>query len=246
MTFDERFDDLDPSRWMPAYLPAWSWSSRADAAATYSITGDGLRLSIPVEQQLWCADLHQPPLRVSAVQSGNRSGPVGSTDGQQPFADGLTVREGQPLLEGFLAFRQRVEVEARATIAPGSMFSAWMVGMEDRPERCGEICVMEVFGEAIRDGSTGVGMGVHAFRDPGLTEEFTTHQLSLDVADWHRYAVDWRADGIRWSVDEVEVARSAQSPPYPMMLILGVFDFPGRSDPRFVPTLDVRRVISPG
>ena len=38
---------------------------------------------------------------------------------------------------------------------------------------------------------------------------------------------------------------SRQSPGYPMMLILAVFDFPGRSPEGFVPELAVTSVIGP-
>ncbi|WP_435770305.1 glycoside hydrolase family 16 protein [Nocardioides sp. SYSU DS0651] len=244
--FEERFqgEALDRERWLAAYLPAWS--SRAEAAATYELTGDGLRLSIPPDQPLWCADLHQQPLRVSAVQSGNWSGPVGSPRGQQPFRDGLLVREEQPRMAGLVPRYGRVEVECRAAIGPGSMFSAWMIGMEEEPHQCGEICLVEVFGETVQaqDGRVGadVGAGIHAFRDPALAEEFAAPRRELDVAHWHRYAVDWTPEGVRWLVDGVETARSTQSPDYPMLLILGVFDFPGRSDPAAVPELVVRRV----
>jgi hypothetical protein len=99
--FDERFDQpvLDPAVWTTSYLPAWS--SRAAAAATYTVEDDGLHLTIPADQPLWCPDLHTTPLRVSVVQSGNWSGPVGSSRGQQPFRDGLVVREEQPTVLGF-------------------------------------------------------------------------------------------------------------------------------------------------
>ncbi len=98
---DERFagDALDPGVWFPWYLP--HWSSRAAAAATHTVGGGELRLTIPPEQGLWCPDLHETPMRVSAVQSANRSGLVGSTDGQQPFRDGLVVCEEQPTVLGF-------------------------------------------------------------------------------------------------------------------------------------------------
>ena len=99
--FDERFDDavLDPAVWTTSYLPAWS--SRAAAAATYTVEVDGLHLAIPADHPLWCPDLHASPLRVSAVQSGNWSGAVGSSQGQQPFRDGLVVREEQPTVLGY-------------------------------------------------------------------------------------------------------------------------------------------------
>lgn len=245
---DERFTgpDLDPSRWMASYLPAWS--SREASAATYNVGHDGLRLSIPSRHPLWCPDLHEEPLRVSAVQSGNWSGPVGSLHGQQPFRDGLVVREQQPSLHGFVPHHGRIEVECSAHIGPGSMFSAWMVGMEDKPERCGEICLVEVFGSTIDGGTVEVGRGVHSFRDSALVEEFAAPRLEIDVAEPHVYAVEWRPDGIDWFIDHDHVASSTQSPAYPMMLILAVFDFPSaepHAGPDFVPELVVRRVTGP-
>jgi hypothetical protein len=241
--FDEWFASgaLDMSRWIASYLPAWS--SAAAAAATYELTADGLRLSIPPDQQPWCLGLHDdPPLRVSAVQSGNWSGPVGSTQGQQPFRDGLTVAEAQTELHGFVPLNGPVEVTCRAEIGPGSMFSAWLIGMEDEPQRCGEICLVEVFGDTLADGMADVGSGIHAFRDSALVEEFSAEPRSIDVGDWHTYAIDWRPDGVDWYIDGSHIRTSTQSPGYPMLLILGVFDFPEISDPTFVPELVVRRV----
>ncbi|MDT7669196.1 MAG: hypothetical protein QOC74_1979, partial [Pseudonocardiales bacterium] len=64
LELEERFtgDTLDPDVWFPYYLP--HWSSRARSAATYSLRDGELRLSVPVDQPLWCADLHDEPLRV--------------------------------------------------------------------------------------------------------------------------------------------------------------------------------------
>ena len=92
----DHFDgsNLDAEVWIPHYLP--QWSSRADSAATYEVAGSELRLTIPADHGLWCAEDHQPPLRVSGIQSGVFSGEVGSTIGQQPYRDGVVVREFQP------------------------------------------------------------------------------------------------------------------------------------------------------
>jgi hypothetical protein len=245
---DDRFDGvaLDEAVWTPAYLPAWS--SRVESAATYRLGHDGLRLSLPREHPLWCADLHDGALRVSAVQSGNWSGPVGSSQGQQPFRDGLVVREEQPAVWGFTPHHGRVEVECRAVIGERSMFSAWMVGVEDVPERSGEICLVEVFGETIRTDEAGrtiadVGSGVHAFRDPMLREDFRAEPRVIDVSAFHRYAVEWTSDGVRFFIDGEPTGSVERAPDYPMQLILGVFDFPDRgpTDPQ-VPELVVRRV----
>jgi hypothetical protein len=205
----------------------------------------------PQAQGLWCADLHEPALRVSAVQLGNWSGPSGSTRGQSPFRDDLVVREEQPTVLGFMPLYGRIEVTCRATIGPRSMFSAWMIGLEDEPDRCGEICLVEVFGDAIgEDAGTPVvqhGCGIKETRGPALTQEFDTLPLRHDVADDHRYAASWTPDGVDFLVDDVVVRRSAGSPAYPLELILGVFDFPERAQtPDEVPAtpeLVVSRVV---
>ncbi len=226
---DERFagDALDPDVWFPYYLP--HWSSRADSAATWSVRDSALHLSIPADQSLWCSDLHDEPLRVSCIQSGSFAGPVGSTVGQQPFRDGLVVREEQPTIWGYTPRYGQVEVTMRGVITPRSMVAFWMSGIEDRPERSGEICVAEIFGDAVHDGIAEVGMGLHQFRDPALAEEFATEPLALDVAADHTYGVDWRPGSLAFSVDGEVVRRLDQAPDYPMQLMIGVFDFPAKA-----------------
>jgi hypothetical protein len=148
---------------------------------------------------------------VSAVQSANRSGPVGSTDGQQPFRDGLLVREEQPTVLGFTPLHGQVAISCRATLS---------------------------------------GCGVHAFRDPGLVEDFAAPTVAVDVTRTHTYAVTWTADGVDFLLDGALVRSTAQSPGYPMQLILGVFDFPDRAtaaqregrEPPPAPELVVERV----
>ena len=186
----DHFDggDLDTRRWIPHYLP--QWSSRAESAATYEVAGSELRLTIPPEQGLWCPEDHDPPLRVSGIQSGVFSGDAGSTIGQQPFREGLVVRESQPTRAGWTPEYGRLEVSARMELSPRSMASVWMVGLEDEPSRSGEICVFEVFGDALSteggEPAAAVGMGVHPFRDPSLTDDFATPRLAIDVSEFHR------------------------------------------------------------
>ena len=243
--FLESFEgsDLDGSRWLPHYLP--QWSSRAGSAATYEVAGSELRLSIPLDQGLWCAETHAKPLRVSGVQSGVFSGPVGSTIGQQPFTADQVVREEQPAWWGWTPELGRIEVRARMELSPTSMASAWMVGLEDSPERCGEICLFEVFGNTIAaDGSAAdVGSGVHPFRDPALVEEFSAHQQHIDVREPHSYAVEWRRDGIDFLFDDRLARTTHQAPRYPMQMIIAVFDFPDAGlEPTHIPVLAVDHV----
>jgi hypothetical protein len=220
--------DLDRGIWLPNYLPAWS--SRAESAATYELRDSCLHLSIPPDQGPWCAHDHTPPLRVSGIQSGNFSGPVGSTIGQQPYRHGLTVREEQDTFWGWTPGPGYIELRARMTLTTRSMAAFWLIGLEDRPGRSAEICVAEVFGKAIVPGTSAeVGMGLHAFRDPAVTEDFEAVGLPIDVAEFHTYAVDWTTEKADFLVDGERVRSCRLPASYPMQIMLAVFDFPEQS-----------------
>ncbi len=242
-TFVDDFDgpDLDESVWLRHYLPAWS--SLAETAATYSLADSCLTLSIPTTQGLWCAVDHSPAMRLSGIQSGNFSGPVGSTVGQQPFLPGQVVLEEQKTMRGFLPTGGHLEIKCRMVISPRSMGALWLAGYEDQPEQAGEICVTEIFGKDVVPGeSAEVGVGHKQIRDPNLVHDFAAPRLEIDVAEFHTYAVDWDSDESVFTVDGKEVRRCSRPPTYPMQLMLAVFDFPEWStgdDDHLVPELVV-------
>jgi hypothetical protein len=252
--FEDRFDGpaLDEATWLPHYLPAWS--SRASTRASHRVDGAGLTLEVPVDHPLWCEGDHDPPLRVSGLQSGSWSGPVGSARGQQRFREGQVVLEEQERFEGWLpaadAGTARVEISARMELAPRSMSALWLSGFEDddAQERSGELCVFEIFGKdlgSLVDPSARVGVGIKAFRDPALRQDFEAPRVRIDVIEPHLYAVEWDADAAVFSVDGVAVRRSPRPPTYPLQLMLAVFDFPRWStgdDHHLVPRLVVDRI----
>jgi hypothetical protein len=231
MSFTDDFDGsgLDTEVWVPHYLP--QWSSRAESAATYEIAGSELRLTIPPEQGVWCVGDHEPTLRVSGIQSGVFSGEVGSTVGQQPYREGLVVRESQPTLWGWTPHHGRLEIRARMSLSPRSMAGVWMAGLEDEPTRCGEILLFEVFGDALEDGTAAVGMGVRPFRDPALVDGFEAPRVAIDVTEPHVYAADWRPGRVDLLIDGEHVKTVHQAPDYPMQMMVAVFDFPDKAAP---------------
>src|SRR4029453_10675219 len=93
--FEDTFDgdDLDLGHWLPYYLP--HWSSRARSAARYEVAGGRLRLLVEADQEPWCPELNGD-VRVSSLQTGSFSGPVGSAVGQHRFHPAAVVREQQP------------------------------------------------------------------------------------------------------------------------------------------------------
>ena len=149
------------------------------------------------------------------------------------FREGLRVRERQPAWCGVTPHYARLEIRARMELSPRSMASVWLAGIEDEPQRSGEICVFEIFGDAL-DGaaSAAVGMGIKHFRDPGLRWDFEAPRLAIDVREPHDYAADWHPDRVEFSVDGELVRTVAQAPGYPMQFMLAVFDFQSKPDPR--------------
>lgn len=243
---DEKFigASIDLDVWSPYYLP--HWSSRSQSRATYWVQDSELHLSIPDDQPRWCPDTHEVPLRVSCVQTGNFSGPVGSTIGQQPFRPGLEVKEEQPPFWGYTPLYGTIEVRMRATLSPRSMFAFWMSGIEDQPERSGEICVAEVFGSGIHGKAVEVGMGVRRFRDPALNDDFSTEIVNIDVSHFHTYGVEWRPGSVAFTLDREVLRRLDQAPGYPMQLMIGVFDFPdkeGGAHQTLVPELPIPELV---
>ena len=229
--FEDGFDveALDLDVWVPHYLP--QWSSRAASAAVYELAGSELRLSVPVVHGVWCEGDHKPPIRVSGVQSGVHSA-------QQPF-EGAVLREEQETHWGWTPRYGLLEVRARMDITPRSMAAVWMAGIEDVPQRSAEICIFEVFGDALRDGSAAVGMGVHPFRDPAITDEFDAPRLEIDVSQPHVYAADWQPGRVDFLVDGEHVKTVHQAPDYPMQMMVAVFDFPAKGGPEHVPMFAV-------
>jgi hypothetical protein len=240
LVFEDHFETstLNPAVWLPHYLPAWS--SRSATAATYQLRDSCLHLSIPPHQARWLPNDHAP-LRVSGIQTGNFSGPVGSVVGQQPYRPGAVVREQQRTFWGWTPNQGYLEMRARCVVSPRSMVAWWLVGLEDAPDRCAEICVAEIFGDAVDPGvSAAVGMGLHPFRDPAVVEDFEAVRLPIDVADFHLFAVDWTAARADFFVDGDLVRSAAHPPTYPMQSMFAVFDFPDRStghDSEAVPEL---------
>ena len=68
-------------------------------------------------------------------------------------------------------------------------------------------------------------MGVHAFRDPALTEEWDAPRLELDVTEHHVYAAHWRPGRVDFFLDGAHVKTVGQAPAYPMQMEVAVFHF---------------------
>jgi Glycosyl hydrolases family 16 len=184
-----------------------------------------LRLRIDADQDPWCPAL-DGEIRVSSLQTGEFAGPLGSGVGQHRFDARALVTEPQENVRLYTPQFGRIEVRLRALDDPDAMVAAWLIGYEDEPDRCGELCICEIFGRDVEPGRASVGMGVRAIADPRLRGDFSTVALDLDVRETHEYTVDWRPGSASFLVDGEVVKTVAEAPDYPLQLMLGIYEFP--------------------
>lgn len=247
LEFTDGFGEgLDPTRWLPHYLPHWSTPERS--AARFDLYGDTLRLRVDADQPAWRPE--DGELRVSNLQTGSWSGPQGSTRGQHRHRPDLVVRSPQPERWLYAPSAGLVEADLRAVADPTTMLACWLVGFEaDSPDQAGEICVVELFGDAIGPAGSTLSLGVKAHGDPRLHDDMVRLPVDLDATDWHSYATSWDADSVRFFVDGQLVHHVAQRLDYPMQLMIDLFEFPPESTPpsprkpaAYPKTGEVRRV----
>jgi Glycosyl hydrolases family 16 len=228
LEFDEDFtaEALDPRRWVPHYLPHWTTPERS--AARYELHPGLLRLRIDADQPAW--RVADGEMRVSNLQTGTYSGPVGSPTGQHAHRADLTVVTAQPTRRLYTPTRGLAEATMRAGPDPTCMLAFWLVGFEQSPDACGEICVAELFGNAIGPERSHVRVGVKAHRDPRLRTDMDELALDLDATDWHTYSAEWTPDRVRFYIDDRLVRSVHQRIAYPLQLMVDLFEFPVSPD----------------
>ena len=236
---DERFTGgiIDRDRWWPFYTP--HWSSRERAAARWDVGDEGLELRIDEDTAPWAPAL-DGDLRVSHLQTGQYSGPVGGEFGQHRFRPGLVVTEEQPEHRGWLVRHGIIEARLAAIRHPAAMVAFWPIGFEEQPDDCGEICIAEIFGSEIDDTGGWVGVGVKPQNDPRLREDFEKIRVEGDLTEFHDYAAEWTPARVRFFIDGRWVKTVAQSIDYPVQLMLDVYEFPPESGKRNLAALPHR------
>ncbi|GAA2725862.1 glycoside hydrolase family 16 protein [Cellulomonas aerilata] len=232
--FDLVLDDdfsgprLDESRWLAHYLPHWTTPDRS--AARYTLGADGLELRIDADQPPWHPE--DGALRVSNLQTGSFSGPVGSPVGQHRHRPDLRVRTAQPTRRLWTPTAGLVEATLRATADPATLLAFWLVGLEEEsPEASGEICVAELFGHAVGPRGSQVRLGVKAHHDPALTTDMVDLALDLDATELHTYAAEWDARRVRFYVDDQLVHTVEQGLGYPLQVMVDLFELPTQDGP---------------
>ncbi len=223
-------DDL----WVAAYLPHWTTPERS--RARYAMTSSGVRLLIEQDQPDWRPE--DAPLRVSNLQTGVFSGPVGSNRGiHRHRPDGMVVRTETPERLLWAPSSGRVEVTVSASTDDGCMLAAWLVGAETlSPEDGGEICLFEIDSHAIGSARSRARCGIKSHSDSSLETEMIEVDVAIDAARPHTWAVEWGPSGTVIGCEGSVVWRSPAAPRYPMVLMLDLFEVePPTTDPGAYP-----------
>lgn len=225
LEFQDGFDgeSLDLGNWLPFYLP--QWSSRQVAAARYLLNGKTLNLLIEKDQTPWCPEF-DGAVRVSSLQTGCYSGPLGSNNGQHRFNPNLIVSEPQPPIKLYVPQYGYFEIRLKAVPIPGYMVAFWMIGFEEHPHQSAEICICEIFGNQVSRRASTVGYGLHPFHDPSITDAFYHDNFEFDASDYHIYAAEWTPIHVEFFIDNVSIRTIHQSPQYPMQFMLGIYEIP--------------------
>lgn len=219
---DEDFSDgLSRRWWIPHYLPHWTTPDRSEAR--YRIIPEGAELRIEADQLDWRAE--DAPLRVSNLQTGNYAGPIGSLRGTHRHReDGLRVRTGPDESLLFAPSRGRIDVTVTASRDEGCMLAAWLVGPEHlSADDSGEICIFEM--DADKIGETSVARaGIKAHHDARLVTDMREVVVPFDAAQPHTWTVIWDGSETIIGCEGRVVRRIAQSPTYPLLLMLDLFE----------------------
>jgi len=213
--------------WVGEYLPHWTTPDRS--LARYDMRElSGLRLRIDEDQPDWRVE--DAPLRVSNIQTGTFSGPVGSERGTHRHRSGLTVRTVTPERLLWAPSSGRVDVTVSASVDEGCMLAAWLVGVENEsPADSGEVCIFEIDSTAIGPRTTQARSGVKAHGDESLLTDMEEIDIPVDASRPHTWSVVWGSGETIIGCEGVVVKRSPQAPNYPMFLMIDLFETGGRS-----------------
>ncbi|MBM7825172.1 hypothetical protein JOD55_000999 [Arcanobacterium pluranimalium] len=203
------------------YLPHWSTS--AGTKARYELNNGVLKLKIDQDQQPWDPKF-DGSTRISSIQTFNKNY-IHRWTSYPDVAQNVTPFRGHLQKYGYF------EVKAKAAPGGGVHSAWWMiganqdvgVGVNKDARESGEIDIFEILG---RKGAKEALFSIHTWGDWfKLWPWRTNFSDGSDYSQaWHVYGFDWTPSGMDLYVDGVKVHHSNQSPSYPMMTLLGVYE----------------------
>ena len=231
LDWHDEFDgtELDPTKWLPQYLP--HNTSSAEGCMTKYKMEDGVLTLIIDEDSV---DYY--------TGEKNRTDGGFMVSGMQTFEkNGLHMKNINTTVAPYDGYKTQYGYFETRFKAPkcggGGSYGFWLVGTEPEAKahglgstQTGEIDIVEMFYATPRIFEP----KVHPWADPDLFEyadSITLPGKDKDYQDkWHTYACDWSPEGLIFYVDGKEVSRTDQSPQYEMCIL---FTFFASFDPEY-------------
>lgn len=227
----EFFDDFDgpelAQHWLPFYLP--QWSSREATRPRFRLAESTLTLLIEPEQRPWSPEFNGP-VRVSNLQTGVFSGPLGSSVGQHHFRSGLLVREAQAPQQTYTPHFAYLEFACRCRLQATNVAALWLIGLEHTPEQSAELCLFELKGDNVHADHAVVGYGLRPFGDLRVPNAFFEERLDVKVEETQVFGVLWEPEAVTFFVNGQVQRRIEGSPQYALQLMLNLYELEGRND----------------
>ena len=215
LTAHDEFDGvaLNTDLWVPYYLEYRT--ERERAAARYELRDGHLVLRIDQDQPLYSgrdAPRDAAQMRVSSVQTGQRD-----------YLHKPTFHHSTPTEMKFTQQYGYFEIRAKTFNQPGYCIAFWTVGVRDEPWQESEIDITEQPGN-----SPFSKFNLYRWGDSTLQDKVINHNLEFRPdQSFNIYALEWDETSLRKYLNNELVSEIPQSPSYPMVFFLSVYENPG-------------------
>ncbi len=220
LTADDEFNgaDLNQQLWFPYYLP--HWSTRELTKANYALQNGSLVLKITPEMQPW-----DPVKDAGTVISGIQTG---EKDWLHRWTNYSAVNHHEDTVQNFLQKYGYFEIRAKVQKGSGIHSAWWMIGFQqDQNQATGENTMnaeMDIF-EILGKTPSSDLINLHPWSDSTLSSSSNTVAAGADLSqDFHVYGFEWDETNMKFYVDNQLVKTINQSPNYPMMTLLGLYE----------------------
>ncbi|MBP2000165.1 beta-glucanase (GH16 family) [Paenibacillus shirakamiensis] len=219
LTSNDEFNaaDLNQQLWFPYYLP--HWSTRELTKANYEIQNGNLVLKITPEMKTW-DPIKDAGTVISGIQTGEK-------DWIHRWTNYTAINHHEETVQNLIQKYGYFELRAKVQKGSGIHSAWWMVGFQQDQNASGETKMnaeVDIF-ETLGNNPTTELINLHPWNDPNITSSGNSASSGADLSqDFHVYGFEWTETNMKFYLDNQLVKTINQSPNYPMMTLLGLYE----------------------
>ena len=199
-------NSLDTSLWIPYYLECRTTKERA--AARYSFKDGCLVLKIDYDQPTYYSG---QSMKVSSIQTGQRD---------NLHKDG--INHSTPTIMKYTPQYGYFEIRSKNVNQSGYHVAFWTVGRRDQSWQEAEIDIMEQYYNSTTN------FNLIRWSDNTISANNSGYRLPFDPSTgFHTYGLEWDSKSIKYYVDGSLKKTTNQSPSYPAVFFLGIYENSG-------------------